>query len=299
MATITKAADQEQDVYDQQAELLPEEPHTTKLKAIPVDDIQFEDIGPPATPDLIASVKARGVISPITVREMDDHYRLIAGRRRLKASLAAGFDTIPALIISGGENQEDLTVALTDHALRKRNVAADLRHAEDLFYERQYTEKAISKATGLTVGQIRALLKIGQKLQPVLREAFDAGKMPVSVAMAATKLSAADQETLAERLEESGRVTAKDVKQMRRVQQVASTEEMPFDELDDVPDSPGHESVEHENRASLDQFIAQVGVSPTDPHGLAAVGIACLDTGRYDDARAVLERIVTLGAQSA
>jgi len=49
--------------------------------------------------ELAASIREHGVLQPILVRPLDGgDYQLIAGERRLRASKAAGLDTIPALV---------------------------------------------------------------------------------------------------------------------------------------------------------------------------------------------------------
>lgn len=50
--------------------------------------------------ELIASVKAHGVLQPITVRHVErgDYFRIIAGERRYRAALAAGLQEIGAIV---------------------------------------------------------------------------------------------------------------------------------------------------------------------------------------------------------
>jgi ParB family transcriptional regulator, chromosome partitioning protein len=49
--------------------------------------------------ELAASIREHGVLQPILVRPLDDGgFQLIAGERRWRASMAAGLDTIPALV---------------------------------------------------------------------------------------------------------------------------------------------------------------------------------------------------------
>lgn len=48
---------------------------------------------------LVESVRARGIITPITLRQKDDgRYEIVSGHRRRKACEIAGFETIPAEI---------------------------------------------------------------------------------------------------------------------------------------------------------------------------------------------------------
>ena len=45
------------------------------------------------------SISSKGVLSPITVREVGEKFEVIAGERRFRASKASGKKTIPAYII--------------------------------------------------------------------------------------------------------------------------------------------------------------------------------------------------------
>ncbi|GIS47681.1 MAG: hypothetical protein Ct9H90mP20_3510 [Candidatus Neomarinimicrobiota bacterium] len=49
--------------------------------------------------DLALSIKQKGVISPITVREENNNYILIAGERRYRASKSIKLKEIPAYVI--------------------------------------------------------------------------------------------------------------------------------------------------------------------------------------------------------
>lgn len=48
--------------------------------------------------DLAASIRSTGLIQPILVRQVGQHYQLIAGERRLRAAKLAGLESIPALM---------------------------------------------------------------------------------------------------------------------------------------------------------------------------------------------------------
>lgn len=72
-----------------------------KLKMIPITDITVgerfrEDLGD--ITGLTESIAEKGVLQPITVRQDDSGYTLLAGGRRIHAAAAAGLTKIPALI---------------------------------------------------------------------------------------------------------------------------------------------------------------------------------------------------------
>src|SRR6478735_3616450 len=55
---------------------------------------------------LAASIVQHGVIQPILVTEAADGYQLIAGERRLRASVLAGNRTIPAIVRTADEQSQ-------------------------------------------------------------------------------------------------------------------------------------------------------------------------------------------------
>ena len=74
------------------------------VKEIPVDKIIPNPYQPrkvfssSALEELSKSIKEYGVLQPITVRQNQNGYELVAGERRLRAAKMADLDTIPAII---------------------------------------------------------------------------------------------------------------------------------------------------------------------------------------------------------
>lgn len=48
--------------------------------------------------NLVESIKANGVLTPVLVRETDSGYEMVSGHRRMHASIRAGLTSIPAII---------------------------------------------------------------------------------------------------------------------------------------------------------------------------------------------------------
>lgn len=284
MALIAKV--QEQDLF-------PVEPPQRRMVDILVSDIDFEDVGPDPSPELIRDIKYNGVHTPVWVSDEGGRFRLIAGRRRVLSSIELDRETIPAIIQPKGY---DWAGMISDHALRKDNPAAELRAIEALLAQ-MHSESDIARMTGMSVGTIRARLRLAS-LNADLRAAFDEGSISVSAAEAALKLSAEAQQELAAEFEETGLLTVKSIKDRRRVQRDASVDDLPLDAFDTV-DVAFKKPENSAAPASLDQFIAMVEVSPDDPYGLAGIGMAMIDTHRYDDAREVFQRIFDLKEDSA
>lgn len=68
--------------------------------------------------ELAQSIKEHGVLQPIVVNKVGDRYELVAGERRVKASMMAGLEKVPALIRST-EDREKLELGLVENLQRK------------------------------------------------------------------------------------------------------------------------------------------------------------------------------------
>lgn len=265
------------------ADLWPSTPVESRLAEVEIGDILYDDVGPEPSRELIDNIRARGVRTPITIMHAEGGvYQLVAGRRRLLAALECGMTMIPAIIETG---ESIASAALSDHALRKENPAADLKHIEDLL-ELGYSDKQISQATGLTLGTIRSRLRL-RDLHPALRIALDEGDISIAAAEQARKLSQSDQEELAAQLDETGKLTVKDVNDRRHVQVGAAIDALPSDFLGD--DALTAEPTE--GSESLEELAAVFSIDISEQTGLARLGIILCDAHRYDDLKLILQRL--------
>lgn len=72
---------------------------------------------------LIESIQQKGVISPIVVRPLEnteDEYEIISGHRRLRASVKAGLETVPALIYA--ITRDEAAIMLVDSNLHREHI---------------------------------------------------------------------------------------------------------------------------------------------------------------------------------
>ncbi|HEX2125589.1 MAG TPA: ParB/RepB/Spo0J family partition protein [Thermoleophilaceae bacterium] len=95
-----------------------------RLRDIPVDLITPNPRQPrrafdeAALGELAESIRARGVLQPIVVRELPGgRYELVAGERRLRAARMAELDTIPAMVRDADE-RDQLDIALAENMAR-------------------------------------------------------------------------------------------------------------------------------------------------------------------------------------
>jgi len=122
---------------------------------------------------LEASLKASGLIQPITVRSVGDHYELIAGERRLRAATRLGWTDIPA-IVKDYDDRALLTLALVENLQR-----ADLNPIEEaegyarLIAEFQVTQQDVATAVGKdrsTVANSLRLLNLPASVRRMLQD---------------------------------------------------------------------------------------------------------------------------------
>ncbi len=127
------------------------------------------DFDPTALKELKDSIREKGVIQPITVREVDDGYELIAGERRLRAVSELGLDTIPAYIIHVNSKEEMLELALIENVqLEKLNPIEQAKAFKRLIDECNLTQDDVAKKIGkdrTTITNILRLLKLPAEIQ--------------------------------------------------------------------------------------------------------------------------------------
>lgn len=123
--------------------------------------------------ELAKSIKANGLIQPITVRSMGDgNYQLISGERRLRASRMAGVKEIPAYIRVAND-QEMLEMALVENIQRANLNALEIAISyQRLMDECHLTHDALSERVGKdrsTVTNYVRLLKLSPDIQHAIK----------------------------------------------------------------------------------------------------------------------------------
>jgi ParB family transcriptional regulator, chromosome partitioning protein len=118
--------------------------------------------------ELQASLKATGLLQPITVRRAASGYELISGERRLRAATRLGWSEIPA-IIRDVDDRTLLTLALVENLQRADlNAVEEARGYRRLSEEFGYTHAQIAEAVGKDRTSVTSLLRILQLPATVL-----------------------------------------------------------------------------------------------------------------------------------
>ena len=162
-----------------------EEPVTREIVVSAIQELNLADIRPnpfqprtefdeEALSELAASIKAIGIVQPITVRAVEEgKYEIIAGERRFRASKLAGLSTIPAYIRKT-EDDSLLELALIENIQRE-----DLNPLEEgLAYQRMISEyhftqekmaNLIGKSRSYVTNMMR-LLDLSEEVKSLLLE---------------------------------------------------------------------------------------------------------------------------------
>lgn len=123
--------------------------------------------------ELAESIKQNGVIQPITVhRKNGDRFELISGERRLRASIIAGLDVIPAYIIEVSTKEELIELSLIENIQRETLNPIEIALGfKRLMGECNLALEDISKKTGKdksTISNYIRLLKLPDEIQKSL-----------------------------------------------------------------------------------------------------------------------------------
>ena len=126
-----------------------------------------------ALQELSDSIKIHGLISPILVQDRGDHYEIIAGERRWRASKLAGLKEVP-VIIGNYSEKEILEISLIENMQRKDlNPIEEAQGFKRLVDEYDLTQdeiaETLSKSRSAITNSIR-LLKLSDKVQEMLIE---------------------------------------------------------------------------------------------------------------------------------
>jgi len=144
------------------------------ITQIRTDAIKFNSFQPRKNYDdeklaeLVASIKEKGVLQPLLVREKDGGYEVIAGERRLRAALALGIEEVPVLVRKVSD-QEALVLALVENIQREElNAIEEANAFKQLIEDFGYSQEDVAKSVGKdrsTISNLLRLLKLSPEIQ--------------------------------------------------------------------------------------------------------------------------------------
>lgn len=123
--------------------------------------------------ELTASIKEKGILTPITVQKVGNQFILIAGERRLRASKKAGLKKIPVYIIDVANDAEMVEMALIEN-IQRENLNP-IEEAEAYIYLNnrfKFSQEKIAKSVGkkrVTISNSLRLLTLPREIKESIR----------------------------------------------------------------------------------------------------------------------------------
>lgn len=164
------------------------------LQRIPVNRIQPNPFQPRRVfsaeelAELEQSIKASGLLQPLTVRRKGDGFELIAGERRLRAVTNLGWNDVPA-IVRDLDDQTMLVLALVENLQRADlNAVEEARGYKRLVDEFGLTQLQVAEVVGKDRTTVTNLLRVLTLPEPI-QEMVEAGHLTAGHARALLALT--------------------------------------------------------------------------------------------------------------
>ncbi len=164
--------------------------------------------------ELVESVKAKGIIQPLLVRQKGkDKYEIVAGERRWRAAQAAGLHQVP-VVIKDLTDEEALEIAIIENIQRHDlNPIEEALGYKRLMDEFSHTQNALGKAVGKSRSHIANMLRL-LSLPEVVQKLMQDGA--ISMGHARALITADDPASLA-------KLVVKDGLSVRQTEQMAKS----------------------------------------------------------------------------
>jgi len=143
----------------------------TKIKTNPFQPrVIFDQT---ALEELVDSIKLHGVIQPITVRKsIGNTYELISGERRIRASIEAGLEKIPAFIVDIDTNEAMIELAIIENVQRENLNDIEVAMGYQMLMDHcKLTQEEVAAKVGkdrATVANFLRLLKLPSEIQQLV-----------------------------------------------------------------------------------------------------------------------------------
>lgn len=151
--------------------------------------------------ELVSSIKERGILTPILVRERDNgEYEIISGHRRKHAAKLAGLDTVPILITNMSD--DDAIVVMVDSNIQREEIlpsekAFAFKMKRDAISHQgkngNLSRDVVGKESGVGGRQVSRYIKL-TNLIPELLDLVDEKKITITLAVEIADLSESEQQ---------------------------------------------------------------------------------------------------------
>jgi ParB family chromosome partitioning protein len=124
--------------------------------------------------ELSASIKEKGIIQPVVVRQVGEEFELVAGERRLMAAKRLGWEEIPAVIVGKLSKEDMLELSLIENLQREDlNPIDTAKGYKRLLEECQLTQSEVAQKIGKdrsSVANTMRILGLPEEVQKLIGE---------------------------------------------------------------------------------------------------------------------------------
>jgi ParB family chromosome partitioning protein len=184
--------------------------------------------------ELVSSIKEKGIIQPLVVRQLGEHYQIIAGERRWRAAQKAGLERIPVVIQDVTEDSA-LEIALIENIQREDlNPLEEASAYHYLIDSFDLHQEEVAKRVGKdrsTIANALRLLRLPDKVKNDLNESRlsmgharallaldeDEDMVEASKEVISKKLSVRDTEKLVKKIKAFGVVKTEKIKSVKSI----------------------------------------------------------------------------------
>lgn len=118
--------------------------------------------------ELALSIKENGLIQPIVVREVDDHFEIVAGERRYRAMMSIGYTDVP-VVLSNVNDNKSATLALIENIQREDlNAVEEAIAIKELLKTQNITQKELALQLGKSQSAIANKIRLLELPENVL-----------------------------------------------------------------------------------------------------------------------------------
>lgn len=198
----------------------------------PFENHPFKVVDDEKMEELVESIKANGVLTPVLVRPDDEGtYEMISGHRRLRAAKKAGLRKIPAIIKE--MTDDEATIAMVDANVQREEILPSekafafkmkmdaIRHQgkstdETLFPEetKSYSGDIVGKSEGLTRTQVYRYIRLTE-LIPKFLDMVDEKRLALAMAVEISYFNKSVQQWLYEYIRENGMIKQEQIMELR------------------------------------------------------------------------------------
>ncbi len=178
-----------------------------------IENQPFRRYGPEQMKELAASVQEFGIISPLLVRPVEEHYVVISGRNRLSAAEMCGHTHVPCMVRDCTEDEANILLVQLNLNQRQELLHSEKAFAYKLLYDSMKRQgKAISSTLGPMDPKLRTSQIIAENspdsekeirryislcnLTPGLMELVDAGTLSFRAGVEISMLDGTSQATV-------------------------------------------------------------------------------------------------------